>query len=159
MAAFFALAALALPQSGLAQVACSTSVAPLNFGVYDTLGVAGNRVNSSISLACQLTDSNAAERIAYTVSFGPGSGTYAQRTMRSGGPDVLGYNVYLQSVSPGSVLGDGTGGTVTAPGSVTVNKNSGLKPSVIPLVGVIPAQQPVGAGVYNDTLTVTVTWN
>ncbi|HWS73554.1 MAG TPA: spore coat protein U domain-containing protein [Quisquiliibacterium sp.] len=159
MAGLLALAALASPLQGFAQVACNTSVAPLNFGVYDTLAATDNRVNASISLACQLTNPNAAQRIAYTVSLGPGSGSYAQRTMRSGGPDVLGYNVYLQSVSPGSVLGDGTGGTVTASGSITINKNSGLSPSTIPLIGVIPALQPVGAGVYNDTLTVTVTWN
>lgn len=145
-----------------AQVACTTSAAPLGFGVYDTLTAAANRVNGAVTLACRLVGQNAAKRIAYTVSLGAGSGsgTQAKRTMLAAGTaDTLGYLVYLGTESPGTVWGDGTGGTVAASGSMTVNANSDREPRTIPMIGVLPPLQQVGAGVYGDTLTVTISWN
>lgn len=143
-----------------AQVGCNVNAAPLNFGVYDTLATADTRVNGGITLTCRLLDPNAANRISYSVSLGPGSGSYAQRALRAAGStSQLRYNVHLQSVSPGTVWGDGTSGTITASGSVTVNKNTPNKPLDLPMIGVVPALQTVAPGVYSDTLTVTVTWN
>lgn len=143
-----------------AQVGCDVNAAPLNFGVYDTLATADTRVNGGITLTCRLLNPNAANRISYSVSLGPGSGSYAQRALRAAGSaDLLRYTVHLQSVSPGTVWGDGTAGTITASGSVTVNKNTPNKPLVLPMIGVVPALQTVAPGVYSDTLTVTVTWN
>ena len=71
----------------------------------------------------------------------------------------LAYNVFLTRVSPSTIWGDGTGGSVPATGSITVNRATPRKPLSIPMIGVIPAGQTVGAGVYSDTLTVTITWN
>ncbi|MFO1299875.1 MAG: spore coat U domain-containing protein [Burkholderiaceae bacterium] len=157
-----AAACLALAARGAhAQVACNVSVAPLGFGVYDTLSPADNQVAGDVTLECQLIASNAARRISYSIAIGAGdSGSFARRTMRAPArPDRLGYNVYLTRVSPSTIWGDGTGGSVPATGSITVNKNSSRKPPRIPMIGVIPAGQTVGAGVYSDTLMVTVTWN
>lgn len=152
-------ASLATPAQAQ-QVSCSASAAPLGFGVYDTLSPAATRVNGGVTLVCSLLGSNAAQRIGYTVALGPGSGSYAARTLRSAaGSDVLRYNAYLGNPGPGSVWGDGTGGSIIASGSITVNKNTERKPETIPMVGVIPGGQTVGAGIYADTLTVTVTWN
>lgn len=155
-------ACLALAGPGaIAQVACNLAVTPLAFGVYDTLGALDNRVNGDITIDCRLLNPNAAQRISYSIAIGAGnSGNFAQRTMQAPGrADLLGYNVYLNSVSPATVWGDGTGGSVPATGSITVNKNSPRRPVSLPMIGVIPARQPVGAGVYGDTLTVTITWN
>ena len=153
---------LALAAGGAhAQVACNVSVAPLGFGVYDTLSRVDNQVNGDVTLACELIAPNAAHRISYSIAIGAGdSGSFARRTMRAPArPDRLGYNVYLTRVSPSTIWGDGTGGSVPATGSIIVNKATPRKPLSIPMVGVIPAGQTVGAGVYSDTLTVTITWN
>lgn len=153
---------LALAAGGAhAQVACNVSVAPLGFGVYDTLSRVDNQVNGDVTLACELIAPNAAHRISYSIAIGAGdSGSFARRTMRAPGrPDRLEYNVFLSRVSPSTIWGDGTGGSVPATGSITVNKSTPRKPLSIPMIGVIPAGQTVGAGVYSDTLTVTITWN
>lgn len=153
---------LALAAGGAhAQVACNVSVAPLGFGVYDTLSRVDNQVNGDVTLACELIAPNAAHRISYSIAIGAGdSGSFARRTMRAPArPDRLGYNVYLTRVSPSTIWGDGTGGSVPATGSITVNRATPRKPLSIPMIGVIPAGQTVGAGVYSDTLTVTITWN
>ena len=159
-AAVAACLALAGP-AALAQVACDVAVTPLAFGIYDTLGTLDNRVNGDVAIDCRLLNPNAAQRISYSIAIGAGnSGSFARRTMRSlGRADLLAYNVYLNSVSPATVWGDGTGGAVAATGSITVNKNTPRRPVSLPMIGVIPARQPVGAGVYGDTLTVTITWN
>lgn len=157
-----AAASLAAVAGGAsAQVACNVSAAPLAFGVYDTLGAADSQVNGDVAIDCYLLDPNAAQRISYSIAIGPGSsGNYLQRTMLAPGrPDRLGYNVFLNSVSASTIWGDGTGGSIPATGSITVNKNTPRRPVSIPMIGVIPARQPVGAGVYSDTLTVTITWN
>lgn len=154
-----AVASCLAPQA-LAQVACELDVAPMSFGIYDTLSPLGSQVTGSVTVSCRLLDPNAAERIGYSIALGPGTGSYARRTMQAPGTsETLGYNIHLRSVSPATVWGDGTGGTVTANGSMTINKNSDRRPLVLPLVGAIPPLQAVAPGVYTDTLTVTVTWN
>jgi len=153
-------ATLCLATEAGAQVACDLDVEPMNFGIYDTLSPVGNQVTGSVTVTCRLLDPNAAERIGYSIALGAGSGTYAQRTMRAAGStEALGYNIHLRSVSPATVWGDGTGGTVTASGSMTINKTSDRRPLVLPLIGVVTPVQPVAPGLYSDTLTVTVTWN
>jgi spore coat protein U-like protein len=153
-------AALCLAPDAQAQVACELDVAPMSFGDYDTLSPAGSPVTGSVTVTCRLLDPNAAERISYSIALGPGSGSYARRAMHAAGTaETLAYNIHLRGVSPGTVWGDGTGGTVTASGSMTINKNSDRRPLVLPLIGVIPPLQTVAPGLYADTLTVTVTWN
>lgn len=159
-ASMLAPAALCLALEAHAQVGCDLDVAPMSFGIYDTLSPLGSQVTGSVTVTCRLLDPNAAERIGYSIALGPGSGSYARRTMRAAGTsETLGYNIHLRSVSPATVWGDGTGGTVTANGSMTINKNSDRRPLALPLVGAIPPLQSVAPGVYTDTLTVTVTWN
>jgi len=158
-AGLLALGACLSAPAEAAQVACDVDVAPVSFGIYDTLSAAANQVTGSVIVTCRILDKGA-DRISYSIALGPGSGSYARRTMRAAGTaETLGYNVYLQTPSPSSVWGDGTAGTVTASGSITVNKNTPNKPLVLPMVGVIPARQTVAPGVYGDTLTVTITWN
>ena len=162
MKRLLAAVCLALAAGGAqAQVACNVAVAPLGFGVYDTLSPVDNQVNGGVTLECRLIASNAAHRISYSIAIGAGdSGSFAQRTMRAPGrPDRLAYNVFLTRVSPSTIWGDGTGGSVPATGSITVNKTTPRRPLSIPMIGVIPAGQTVGAGAYSDTLTVTITWN
>jgi spore coat protein U-like protein len=158
-AGLLALGACLFVPAEAAQVACDVDVAPMSLGVYDTLSANANQVTGSVIVTCRILDKGA-DRISYSIALGPGSGSYARRTMRAAGTaETLGYNVYLQTPSPSRVWGDGTAGTVTASGSITVNKNTPRKPLVLPMIGAVPALQTVAPGVYSDTLTVTVTWN
>ena len=128
MKRLLAAACLALAACGAhAQVACNVSVAPLGFGVYDTLSPFDNQVNGDVTLDCRLIASNAAHRISYSIAIGTGdSGSFARRTMRAPGrSDRLAYNVFLTRVSPSTIWGDGTGGSVPATGSIIVNKVGG----------------------------------
>src|SRR5690606_29002354 len=78
-------AVLCLAPDARAQVACELDVAPMSFGDYDTLSPAGSQVTGSVTVTCRLLDPNAAERISYSIALGPGSGSYARRTMRAAG--------------------------------------------------------------------------
>ena len=79
------------------------------------------------------------------------SGGFFPRQMRHDtGADRLAYNFYAD---PGgaSVLGDGSGGTVTRSDRVLKNK-----PWIVTIYGRIPPGQDVAAGSYSDTLTITI---
>lgn len=144
--------------AAFAQAGCTVSAAPLNFGAYDTLSPVDTTVNGGITLDCAPLGPGGASRVSYRIALSPGSGSSVQRLMpRAGGGDVLSYQAYWRSVSPGRIWGTGVPGTVVASGSVTVPPNG--RSVTEPMVGVIPALQPVGAGSYVDTLIVTVTYD
>ena len=153
-----AVALSAASCAACAQVGCTVSAAPLNFGAYDALSPVETTVNGGITLDCTLLSPGGAGRVSYRIALSQGSGSFAQRRMpRAGGGDELSYNAYWQSVSAARVWGSGAPGTVVASGSVSVPRNG--RSLTEPMIGVIPALQPVGAGTYTDTLIVTVTYD
>jgi spore coat protein U-like protein len=71
----------------------------------------------------------------------------------------MSYQLYLSSFG-GTVWGDGVSGGSTWSQAISTNSNC---PGTVPFVigsavfGRIFAQQPVSAGTYGDTLTITIT--
>ena len=91
-----------------------------------------------------------------TLSVSSTSGSFNPRRMkRSGGNDLLGYNVYTD-VTRTAIFGDGTGGTSLVrprrPGGGRVPWSTSIA-----MYGRIPPGQDVSVGTYSDTLTATVT--
>ena len=133
-------------ESGAAN--CSVSTTSVNFGSYDVLAASPTDTTGTISVYCN--------NITYvTGSIGPSfnSGGFIPRQMRlAAGTELMDYNLYTD-VARTQVWGDGTGGTLTVsntvPKKVTTNYT---------IYGRIPAEQDILAGLYTETLTVTISW-
>lgn len=131
------IAATAAPASA---ATCSVSSPGLAFGSYDALASSSLDGVGNINVSCDVSAS-------FTIALSAGSGSFEQRLMTAGASQ-LGYNLYTDA-SRTTVWGDGiTGNTVSATGdAVTVS-----------VYGRIPARQNVPAGVYADSITVTVSY-
>ena len=129
---------------------CTIGVTPINFGNYDTFSSTPLDAVGTITVNCT-GDVNKAN---VTLGVSSASGTFNPRRMkRSGGSDLLDYNIYID-VTRTVIFGDGTGGT----SDVQVKRQG---PSVpwsenISTYGRIPPGQDVSAGTYSDTLMATV---
>lgn len=133
-----ALAGWASDASG----ACSVSSSGVHFGVYTPSSATALDAAGTIAVTCDTL-------ATFTVSLSTGTGTYSQRRMTSG-PGTLNYNLYIDAVRL-LVWGDGTGGSLTVPSVFVLNAN-------LPIYGRVPAGQKPRAGVYADTIVVTVTY-
>jgi len=120
---------------------CELNVVGLNFGDYDIFNAQDTSIATTISMSCD-TDTH------YEIALSAGSGTFAARTLTSG-PDVLGYNLYLDATHL-TVWGDGSPGTSTIAGLGTSGSYT--------VYGRIPAHQDARVGTYADTITVTITF-
>lgn len=120
---------------------CTVTTSGVAFGSYDTFSTQPLQGAGSISVACS-------PAMAYTIALSPGSGSYAMRTLLSGG-DTLGYNLFTDSTLT-TVWGDGGGGTATVVGSG--------ESALHTVYGRIPARQNVRAGSYSDSIVVTLTF-
>jgi spore coat protein U-like protein len=130
---------------------CTMNSTPINFGNYDVFSSMPLDAVGTITVNCSR------DVVRATVTLNQGLyGTFNPRRMkRSGGTDLLNYNVYTD-VARTTIFGDGTGGTSRvrprrppgppAPWSTTINMYSRIPPS-----------QNVSVGTYSDTLTATVT--
>jgi|GraSoiStandDraft_16_1057320.scaffolds.fasta_scaffold480047_2 spore coat protein U-like protein len=155
-----ALFIVAAPTIGLAATATTTfnvqititnactivSATNLNFGSIGVIGAAGVGSTSTITVLCTTS-------APYTVgvSAGTGSGaTVANRLMTSAASNTVGYSLYQDAGH--SVLWGTTIGTDTVAGT-----GSGAS-QALTVYGQVPSQVTPAAGVYNDTVTVTVTY-
>ncbi len=135
---------------GCATAACSISVTPLSFGVYDVFATSPLRSVGFFNITCDQVPP-----LAVTIAVGPSSttGIISSRGMRQiGGIDVLNYNVFVDP-SFARLWGDGISGGTTV--TQAVNRN---KPWNAPIYGSLAPRQNVMAGGYSDRLLVTVTW-
>jgi spore coat protein U-like protein len=127
--------------------ACTiVSATNLNFGSVGVIGAAGVDSSSTITVLCT-------SLAPYTVglSAGTGSGaTVANRLMTSAATNTVGYSLY-QDVAHSVVWGT-TIGTDTLAGT-----GSGAS-QALTVYGHVPSQSTPAAAVYNDTVTVTVTY-
>ncbi|HVC30624.1 MAG TPA: spore coat U domain-containing protein [Steroidobacteraceae bacterium] len=130
--------------------ACTVSAAPLAFGNY-TPGAGPVSASTTISVDCT-------SGTGYTVSLNGGTttgGTVSQRLMANG-TNTLQYNLYTNNTYS-TILGDGTGPSVTASGT-----GSGMNISnSLTVYGDLPddaANQAAVPGSYTDTIQVTVTY-
>lgn len=143
--AFF-IAAVAAPARA---EACTIGVTGVAFGSYDTMSPASDDGTGTLTLACAPSVS------APVVTIEAGSsGSILDRTMLNGATS-LSYNLYSDPTRL-IVWGNGAvGAAVTLTGGVV---SAGQRRFTRTIYGRIPALQNVGAGPYNDTLVITVTF-
>lgn len=135
-----------LPETAHAQMSCRVTLQDFAFGTY--LPGAGSPldVTGSVDLSCSGRPGT------FLVTMGTGSsGSFASRTMISGAFAML-YNLFRDSGRT-LVWGDGTGGSVVSGG---VKSGLGREDFSLPVYGRVPPAQSVGAGLYQDSILVTV---
>lgn len=126
---------------------CLVDVQPLAFGDYDIFYPAPLDTQAFINLQCS---SNDPYRVSADAGM-DGDGSYSFRRMTGAGSTRLMYNLYLD-VSRRQVWGDGNGSSAFYSGS-PVNGRAQLV-----YYGRLPPGQQVEAGVYRDSVIVTVEW-
>lgn len=126
-----------------AAIACTVSSALLAFGAINPLDKLERDSSADITVTCpSLT--------MYTVSLSAGSGTYNQRTLRSGS-NILNYNLYIDPQRT-LIWGDGSGVTRT------VQSSADTMGTTHTVYGTVPAQPRAVPGVYSDSIVVTVSY-
>jgi spore coat protein U-like protein len=125
---------------------CTIAVLPLAFGNYDPASGTDDDATTTATVTCTGASSYT---IAMNVGIGSGA-TFATRKMTSGAA-TLDYSIYTDAART-TVWGDGTSSTSTVAGTGI------LGISTHTVYGRIPAGQSVDAGLYNDTITVTLTY-
>lgn len=162
---------------------CTISDTGVAFGNYDpTSGGSGNAINGSITVTCTpgctlsvlgicLLGTFDGLNSTITLSQSANNGSYSPRQLRGGAGYLLNYNLYVD-INHTMIFGSGSSGTsditycFTGVGvsncsgaNYTGNPASGSSQSLtIPVYGLLPASQNVGAGTYTDTLTATITF-
>lgn len=159
LAAGFAVSVMVCPApalAGLTSPTCTAVVPTLAFGNYNPLSGSVVRINTTISITC--TQTLLGGTVNYTIALNKGNtGSYAARKLRSG-VNSLNYNLYTDGTYS-AVWGNGTGGSVTVAGSGNLALLGGRFTNTATVYGQIPAgQTTVVPGVYNDTITVTLTY-
>jgi spore coat protein U-like protein len=137
---------LLVSRPAAAAMNCTIGLAPFSFGNYVPGDAAPLDVTAQIGVRC----TGSAGTFIAKISTG-GSGTFAQRQMRSG-PFRLGYNFYVNA-SRTVVWGDGTGGSQT---TSVAKPSSGQQDFTLPIYGRVFPGQSVGAGAYGDSVLVTI---
>lgn len=148
--------------SNIAQAAlsCSLSGVALNFGVYDDSSASTKDVSTTFTVNCCRNPPGSSATL--TIAMGPSanSGGINTRQMKnSANADLMSYQLYSTSFG-GAVWGDGVIGGSAWAEAISTNTNC---PSMAAftvssaIFGRIFAQQPVSAGNYADTVTITVT--
>lgn len=117
------------------------------FGFYDPLSFQPTTTLGSINLCCTEMGSSS---VLLELSTGH-SGDATERSMVSGGNELV-YNLFLDAAYA-QVWGDGSNGTARYEVAQPADGCTSL-----PVYGRMPARQPVPAGAYSDTLTVTLTF-
>lgn len=122
---------------------CEIGVQPVAFATYDPIGTTSPLLaNGNVRVSCDLA--------FVEVSLSPGSGSYANRTLRLGG-SILNYNLYTSS-NFSTVWGDGSSGTGTLSRFVWFLNS----PQNFPVYGrIMPGQDP-SIGLHSDIITVDV---
>ncbi|CNI30571.1 sigma-fimbriae subunit [Yersinia thracica] len=124
----------------------TTSFGTLNFGsttVLNTpIAVTGQANTGAISVQCS-------KNTSFSVLLGPGQSGSVNSRYLTGGPtgQHVNYNLYTNSAH--SQIWDNTLG---------VSQVATGQPVILPVYGLIPIQSTPAAGIYTDTIQVTVNW-
>ena len=131
--------------SALVSSGCIVTALPLAFGSYDAQGASTLDASTSITVLCTLGT-------AYNVGLNAGGGTGATVATRklTSGSNLLNYTLYTDA-NRTSVWGN----TI---GTDTVSGTYALLQAPYTVYGRIPSGQTVAAGIYTDTVTVTITY-
>ena len=144
----FAVAAVLLACAADADAAhCSISTTPVSFGTYNVFATAPTDSTGTIVYNCN----GGARNVLITISRG-NSPTFAPRVMLQG-TEPLPYNLFRDAART-SIWGDGTGGSGLY---IDLNPPNNTDISVT-VFGRVPTGQDVSAGIYSDTVTVTINY-
>jgi spore coat protein U-like protein len=141
--------ALALLAASPAYGGCTLTTTAVAFGAYDTLSPANDDSTGTIRADCDRGDRDPVASIN-----GGSSGSIAARTLRNGAI-LLNYNLYT-TAARNIIWGNGTAGSTVA--LTFLSQGGGVRRYQSTVYGRIPPLQPVVAGGYNDTVTVTITF-
>ncbi len=152
-------ASVLLANSHMAQAAvsftCTVAASGIAFGTYNPLSTTGTSAVGSWTVTCNAIGSGSAT-VAGTLTLSTGSsGSYANRTMKSG-TNSLRYNIYL-TPSYAQIIGDGSAGTYAPSDSGTVTAGQVYQVAGN-MYGYMPPSQDVAPGGYADSIIVTVTY-
>jgi spore coat protein U-like protein len=153
--ALLVLVLAAAAQAGWADTICRvTSNSGLAFGEYDTLSPTPRDSQAIVGVAC---DRNAGPQYV-TIALGVGPGTYGSsvnaRKMRSASGELLEYGLY-RDAARSSVWGFSTG--VDTGSQLLDVPNKGTQSATFVLYARIPPLQDVSAGLYSDSVQITLT--
>src|SRR3982074_3737422 len=144
------ICAIFVPSLAWSQTTCAVAAQTHAFGAYDTINPTST--TSTITVSC--TSGNSPSVIAYTLKLSSGPGSYAGRQMTGAG-DTLTYNLYTTAAHT-TVWGDGTAGTSTQTGSVTIPSNSNNGSTTVTVYGLIGGSQNVPPAAYSTATPITV---
>lgn len=132
-------------------VSCSVTNAALTFPPYDTFTSAPTDSIGSVNLLCIGIGPNGAPSENVVLKIGSGNGTVADRRMVSGSAS-LHYGIFSDA-SRSQNWSDGFDAPFKPTGFLAFNSSTTLS---FPMYGRIHPMQNVPAGIYNDTLLLTV---
>ena len=140
-------------KAGIAISACTINTSSIRFGNYDSFSSTSSDTAGTVTINC----TSDVLKANLTLSQSSTSGSFNPRQMkRSGGADLLNYNIYTD-VARTIIFGNGAGGTT----DVGLKRPTG-KPApwsqMIDIYGRIPPGQDIPVGSYSDTLTITIDW-
>lgn len=136
---------------------CTAAATAVAFGSYDPFGAAVN-ATGNVRVTCSALLNLGT--INYTIALDKGtySAGFDPRQMGSGA-NRLNYNLYTSN-SYGTIWGDGSPGTATVDGAITLLILLSSVSADHPVYGQIPGSQTTTqVGSYSDTIFVTVTYN
>lgn len=155
-----AIALLIVLAAAPAQAACSLCVClagtqAISFGTYNPNSSSPTDSTGEVDLTCT-TAALSNQTLAYSIELNAGSGSIADRELRNLLAGKLYYNLYTAN-NHSVIWGDGSGSSQPVAGGGTVAVGQVLSRSHT-IYGRIPGQQNVPAGLYSDTITVTVVY-
>jgi len=126
---------------------CTVSATSIIFVNYDVFSTFNNDSTGTITVSCT------APWPLLTIAIGQSSnsGFLPRKMKKSGGSDMLNYNIFTDAAMS-AVWGDGTSGTQV----VVHQPNKKTVPEIV--YGRIPPGQDISAGFYSDVLMVTITF-
>lgn len=146
-----ALAALVLFAPLAARAAtCIVSATGVGFGDYDPTSATPTPATGTVTVVCSAI---LPETVNYTIALSAGSGSFFGRTLTFGG-STLSYQHYTNATYS-TVWGDGSDGSSTVSDGYSF---FGTITRSYTVYGRIPAGQWPPAGVYIDSITVTITY-
>jgi spore coat protein U-like protein len=154
-------AALGLSSAANAALLCSIATGvSLNFGIYDDSSPTTKDVSTAFSVNCCFTGKpNPTGTMTITLGPSANSGQINTRQMKNSlNADLMSYQLYMNSFG-GVVWGDGIIGGSPFNQAIAISTRCAGQQSVAvgsAIFGRIFAQQPVSAGTYRDTLTISI---
>ncbi len=128
---------------------CTLSSTGVSFGTYDVFDPSPLASTGGITYFC------GPPNLPIEVHLGTGgSGSFLPRRMANGA-ERLAYNLYLDPAGT-LIWGDGTGGTSVLTGTTGPPGPPSGRTFTVTIYGRVPPEQDVTAGVYTDTVVVTL---